>query len=72
MKKNPQKVLQARVEKLLKEENTLLMRHKLGKKLIVSFPTRKSVPFWGKVGMWLTRKSGGIIDTLYTDASGSK
>lgn len=72
MKKNPQIVLQARVEKLLKDENALLTKHKLAKKLIVSFPTRRHSPLLGRLGMWLVRRSGGIIDTLYTDAGGGK
>lgn len=75
MKKQIQRAgFEEKVSAYIKAEGGLLVKHKLAKKLIVSFPKRKgkSVPFWGKVGMWLVRTSGGIIDTMYTDAGGRK
>ena len=51
----------------LEDEVLLLKKHKLTRRLIVSFPKSKKTPFLGKVGMALVRMSGGIIDTMFAD-----
>lgn len=73
MKKNSKKPnMQQQALAYIKDEAALLKRHKVSKRLIVSFPDKKHVPLWGKFGMWLVRVSGGKLDTMYTDASGSR
>jgi len=42
-----------------------LQKLQLKQLLIVHFPKRNKVPLFGRIGVWLVHKSGGMIVTKY-------
>jgi len=59
--------IKKRAEKYLKENEILLKKYKIGCSPVVFFPTRNKMPLLAKVGMWLIRKTGGILDMRFHD-----
>lgn len=58
-------VLRERVGIYMQEESKLLAKHCLAKRIIMTFPNHASVPLLGRLGLWLLKRSKGIIDTEF-------
>lgn len=59
--------LEERIRATVAAEELLYSRNGLAKKSIVNFPTKKTVPLLGRLGMWLVRVNGGVFDTIFSD-----
>lgn len=64
-KKSP--ALKERALAYIEGEKQLLDKLNIAKKIVVVFPNKKKTPFFGAVGIWLIKVSGGIIDLHLID-----
>lgn len=58
-------LLNIKVARYVPEMKKLLRKHGLISRMIISFPTKKKIPFLGKVGVMLIKRTGGVIDTIF-------
>lgn len=58
-------LLNVKVGKYLAEMKHTLRKHGLTQKMVIAFPKKKKVPFWGKIAVWLIRRNGGVLDTTF-------
>lgn len=64
-KQSPHEVLRERADSFLREEAKLLQKYGLNKRIVVTFPRRKDVPFLGRVAVRLLKWSKAVIDTEF-------
>lgn len=57
--------LQLKATAYMEDEQKLLQKHGLNRRIIVTFPHRKTVPLMGKFAVWLLKKSKAVIDTEF-------
>jgi hypothetical protein len=58
-------MLRDRVAVYMQEEQKLLNKHGLTKRIVVTFPKHLSTPLFGRLGVWFLKRSSGIIDTEF-------
>ena len=66
MRKKTSKTVQERAEEYVKEEKVLLKKHKIAKKILITFPAN-GVPLMGKIAGWLLKRTGARIETMFMD-----
>lgn len=59
--------MQDKAMSFMGEQQKLLKKHKLAMRLVVSFHQHRKVPTLGKLGIWLIRVNGGILDTMFME-----
>lgn len=60
-----QEALRERVGIYMQEEGKLLAKHGLAKRIVMTFPAHSKVPLLGRFGLWLLKRSKGVIDTEF-------
>lgn len=65
----PHEVLAAKATAFMADEQALLKKHGLKKRIIVTFPHTTKVPLFGHIAIWLLKRSKGIIDTEFAIAA---
>lgn len=61
------KTVQERLQAAIKEEEKIYTKYGILRRLYIRFDERGKVPLMGKLGMFLLRKSGGVIDVQFHD-----
>jgi len=63
--KNELEILREKVTSFMDDEQKLLKKYGLGRRIIVTFPAHKKVPFSGKIAVFLLKWSRAVIDTEF-------
>lgn len=62
---SPHEILAAKASAFMEQEQALLKKHGIIRRIIVTFPNRTNIPITGKLAVWLLKKSKGVIDTEF-------
>lgn len=58
----PHELLKSRASAYLADDEKLLKKHGLGKRIIVTFPRHTSIPLSGRLAVWLLKRAQAVID----------
>lgn len=71
MKKNKIKKMGENINEKMKsylaENGKLLEKYKMSMRLVINFPTKKSIPLLSKLAMKVVNLQGGILDIQFID-----
>ena len=60
--------IQKKVNKYFQENNKLLIKYKLGVRLVVNFSKRTKTPILSKIALWVVAKQGGQLNMQFGEA----
>ena len=63
----PIKDIATKVREYLKDNDELLITHKLMSRLVITFPQKKKLPKTSRLALWIVAKLGGVVDIQFQD-----